>query len=542
MIGLKIGQLIRKPVRDFFGNLLDPSQPTNPDSVPSWQQQDPLPAAFDLTQTGQMGTEGATLQATMYWDKSEAEDDGCGAIETFGPNVKAKVTIDGTGGGLRWSRGPLTENSCGWKSWVLQVLTSMPASGSTDDPPYKTVASQSINQSNAGIPGVKVTLNWVPIGDPLPDLPRPAWDPVPEPEPLPEVDPETAPKRVVPSPLPLPLPKPAVVPDAEPLPSTAPSPLPAPAPLPVEPAVSPQVQPAKQPKETQTTTQAGAIVPVPPKKTAVTPKDVHVFGSNAAKVAGRTMRATATGIAQEVGRIEQKIAGMNKGFPSIGGLAELLFLLTSLNDLLNSQKDGTTYELNSVCECDPCDETCEEETTTIETEGGYYVDAILSRIDAIPQLIQAHKDYRQPVCDERPCLAGDFRTISFISDECSPYGNNRLRKRFRYRSQSGVGLDGLVDHWKDFTWSAGAVCVQHKGASWGTPQCWASSSDEGKRVILHAGGEAGIDPNKVGEWIVSGSNNPRYGVPGTMRVNTKGGFYWITERLDSDARPLVAST
>jgi len=134
MIGLKIGQLIRKPVRDFFGNLLDPSQPTNPDSVPSWQQQDPLPAAFDLTQTGQMGTEGATLQATMYWDKSEAEDDGCGAIETFGPNVKAKVTIDGTGGGLRWSRGPLTENSCGWKSWVLQVLTSMPASGSTDDP------------------------------------------------------------------------------------------------------------------------------------------------------------------------------------------------------------------------------------------------------------------------------------------------------------------------------------------------------------------------------------------------------------------------
>ncbi len=371
----------------------------------------------------------------------------------------------------------------------------------------------------------------------------PAPEPGIQPEPLPEVEPETLPQIL---PLPTrPLPFPKVFP-GDPLPdedpSVVPLPLPEPQPLPVQPAVAPQVQPATQPKETQTTTQAGAIVPKTPKKTAVTPKDVHVFGNSGGRVAGRTMRPTATGIAQEVGRIEQKIAGMNQGFPSLGGLADILRLILGLNELLNSQKDGTTYELNSVCECDPCDETCEEETTTIETEGGYYVDAILSRIDALPQLIQAHKDYRQPVCDERPCLAGDFRTISFISDECSPFGAGRLRKRFRYRSQSGVGLDGLVDHWKDFTWRAGAVCVQHKGASWGTPQCWASSSDEGKRVILHAGGEAGIDPNKVGEWIVSGSNNPRYGVPGTMRVNTKGGYYWITERLDSDARPLVAST
>ena len=254
------------------------------------------------------------------------------------------------------------------------------------------------------------------------------------------------------------------------------------------------------------------------------------------------MRPSPVGIAQEVGRIEQKISQMNSGFPTLGGLGDILRLLLGLNELLNSQKGGTTYELKSVCECPSDEEDCEEETTSVSTGGGYYVDEILARIDAIPPLLQAHKDYKQPICNEKPCLEGDFRTISFISDERSPYGNSRLRKRFRYRSQSGTSLSGLVDHWKDFTWTAGDVCVQHSGHSWGTPQVWASSVDEGKRVISHAGREAGVNPDQDGKWTVSGSNNPRFGVSGTMRVNTKGGYYWITERLGSDGKPLVAAT
>ena len=104
---------------------------------------------------------------------------------------------------------------------------------------------------------------------------------------------------------------------------------------------------------------------------------------------------------------------------------------------------------------------------------------------------------------------------------------------------SGLGLGEVIDHWADFTWTAGPVCVQHSGASWGTPQVWASSVDEGKRVILHAAGEAGIDPNQVGQWTVSGSSSPRVGVPGTMRVNQTGGYYWITARDGSEGRPTV---
>ena len=161
----------------------------------------------------------------------------------------------------------------------------------------------------------------------------------------------------------------------------------------------------------------------------------------------------------------------------------------------------------------------------------------------ILEVLQQHLLWKTPTCPkETPELEGDFRTISFRSDETSPYGKSRLRKRFRYRGSSGVGLGAIVDHWKDFTFQSGPVCVIHSGASWGTPQVWAASESEGKRVILHAAGEAGIDPNQVGKWSVSSSDNARYGVFGTMRVDTTGGYYWITSRDGSDNRPIVATS
>ena len=139
-------------------------------------------------------------------------------------------------------------------------------------------------------------------------------------------------------------------------------------------------------------------------------------------------------------------------------------------------------------------------------------------------------------------LEGDFRTISFRSEEVSPGGKSCLRKRLRYRSVSGIGLDGLIDHWKDFSFSAGPVIVQHRGSTWGTVKCWASSIDEGKRVILHAAAEAGIDANQTGRWQISGSSSARLGMPGTMKVDITGGYYWITARDGSDNRPMVGKT
>ena len=168
--------------------------------------------------------------------------------------------------------------------------------------------------------------------------------------------------------------------------------------------------------------------------------------------------------------------------------------------------------------------------------------ALAGQNATIMQMLQQHLLWKTPTCpEETPELEGEFRTISFRSDETSPYGKSRLRKRLRYRSSSGIGLGELVDYWKDFTFTGGPIRVRHVGSSWGTVEVWAASEAEGKRVILHAAGEAGIDPNQVGRWSTRRSNSSRLGVSLEMRVDTTGGYYWITERDGSDGRPIVAS-
>ena len=169
-------------------------------------------------------------------------------------------------------------------------------------------------------------------------------------------------------------------------------------------------------------------------------------------------------------------------------------------------------------------------------------DALAAQNGTIMQMLQQHLLWKTPTCpEETPELEGDFRTISFRSDETSPYGKSRLRKRLRYRSRSGIGLGELVDYWKDFTFTGGPIRVRHVGSSWGTVEVWAASEAEGKRVILHAAGEAGIDPNQVGRWSTRRSDSSRLGVSLPMRVDTTGGYYWITNRDGSDNRPIVAT-
>jgi hypothetical protein len=221
---------------------------------------------------------------------------------------------------------------------------------------------------------------------------------------------------------------------------------------------------------------------------------------------------------------------------AVGNLAAGL-----IKDLLATEYPGLIYRMVSVCEKDaqgePISEAVEVPIPALKAP-----DAQMARLDAIVELLQASKNFKQPICgNEKPELEGDWRTVSFRSDQTSPYGKSRLRKRFRYRSTSGWSYDDIINHWKDFVWESGPVIVQHSGSSWGTPQVWAATADEGKRVIRHAAGEAGIDPDQVGRWSISGSRGTRYGVSDTMRVDTTGGYYWITSRDGSDARPLVAS-
>ena len=250
---------------------------------------------------------------------------------------------------------------------------------------------------------------------------------------------------------------------------------------------------------------------------------------------------------ETLSKLDQLISGQQTILDSLPeesfDWGRLLQILLAILDILENppEYDANTYTLTGVCE--PVNDNGAQPVFSTPVVGGIFPVAALSRLDAMQQLLQAHLGYKTPVCGpERPELKGDYRTLTFVSDEKSPNGDGRVVKRFRYRSESSNDLGRLVDYWADFTWRAGPVCVQHSGSSVGTPQVWAASADEGKRVIRHAFREAGVDPDQVGKWTVGGSDNPRYGMPGTMRVCTKGGYYWITERLGSNNRPLVKRT
>ena len=215
-------------------------------------------------------------------------------------------------------------------------------------------------------------------------------------------------------------------------------------------------------------------------------------------------------------------------------------LYDALSDLYATPLGGANYKLLAPCEVDGDGNRLEVEVQIPELPTPI---GIATRIEALIPILQGQKDFKQPTCDPIPVKPeGEFRTIGFISEKTSPYGKSRLRKRLRYRSLSGLGLDALIDYWKGFEFSAGSVIVQHRGASWGTVKCWASTADEGKRVIRHAAGEALIDADKVGRWEISSSSSTRLGVSGTMKVNQAGGYYWITARDGSDNRPLVGKT
>ena len=218
-------------------------------------------------------------------------------------------------------------------------------------------------------------------------------------------------------------------------------------------------------------------------------------------------------------------------------------LLNQIADLVGESLTPS-IEPSSFTFTAPCnkDEAGNQETRTWDFPQQSEGQRLISHQVALMEIMQQHLDWKTPICDETTIPEGDFRTISFRSDQTSPYGKSRLRKRFRYRAVSGNDLSAVVDHWAGFTWEGGPYRVRWIGGSWRSPEIWAASEAEGQRVIQHAATEAGFSPLEGGRWSTRLSSSGRQGVPGTMRVDTTGGYYWITARDGSDERPLVALT
>lgn len=518
----------------------------SPDGGPEWGTQEPLPDTMQVTTTGEMGSDGADIAASITYGDSRAEgSDGCTApIDRDISQGSSKYARAGYGQ-LRYFQGAPGANNCGALSYGVEALLNIGSSSGTQT--WETIRSISAGNwsPEGGITYANFQLEYVPRGEPLGFVPEPIWEPAVEPRPGPEPLPEIAP-----------VPEPRVKPMAPPLmpqapPNVLPVPLPTPTPT-IQPAPSPlpQTNPALVPNRpgtprptipgtgTQQISNSGKLVPQPGELPSTTPTDAHFPVPGQKPVRSGGVRPTIDAIASEVGRIEQKSANIQQEVGSIldhlGDLADIIELIEFIKSLFEKPFPEEEYVLNPVCESDA-------EPTVVSIPEEMWADRLISYQTVVPQLLQAHLGYKTPTCRTRPQLQGDWRTIEFISDETSPHGRDRLRKRFRYRSMSGLGLGEIIDHWANFTWDAGPVCVQHSGASWGTPQVWASSIDEGKRVIRHAAGESGIDPDQVGQWTVSGSSSPRIGVSGTMRVRINKGTYCITARDGSENRPIVGT-
>jgi hypothetical protein len=166
------------------------------------------------------------------------------------------------------------------------------------------------------------------------------------------------------------------------------------------------------------------------------------------------------------------------------------------------------------------------------------LNGIVQRLDAMEVLMQGLKDFKQPTCP-KPKPRGELVSVRFVSLEDSAGGTRPLRKLLRYRDQSYADQCAHAEHWEGFEWNAGPVCVISTNLSWGVPQVWAASAEEGKRVIRHAADIAGVDlSDPKHKWIVSATVDPRYGrsgrmVPARVAVNS----IWVTKRPGPSGPP-----
>jgi hypothetical protein len=300
-------------------------------------------------------------------------------------------------------------------------------------------------------------------------------------------------------------------------------------------AAPPTTRPAKVPGAVDVGPN-GVAQPVP-LPTPTTPPGAIVVIPGTPPVVDNGPQATMQGIATEVGRLEQKLERLlNPTDPAKVPWAQMLFQAAQL---LTEQAPGALYRLKSVCEVnaegEPIDRAVE-----VGVPGGAPLSTLMGRVDALADLMQGLKDFRQPVCDcPKPEVVGELVTVNFRSLEKPPGAKNFLRKQLRYRDQTGSPEATHIAHWLGFQWAAGPAIVASKGASWGIVQVWAATPAEGRRVLQHAASVAGVDlSQREHKFVDSASRDDRWGKAGTMRVeHTLSGTPCISKRPSADGPP-----
>jgi hypothetical protein len=152
------------------------------------------------------------------------------------------------------------------------------------------------------------------------------------------------------------------------------------------------------------TTTAGALAPVAAAPVPTTATDARRYGTRTVTAQGA--RPDLAAIAEEVGRIEQKVGQLLGGMDSspdwLDSLTGQLInrLVSELLDALMVDVPATTYAYTAPCNKDPV--TDEPITWEAQIEAADYQPAIVARLDAIAEAMGILKTWRQPICKGAP--------------------------------------------------------------------------------------------------------------------------------------------
>lgn len=157
----------------------------------------------------------------------------------------------------------------------------------------------------------------------------------------------------------------------------------------------------------------------PPASVPTTAPETTVIGGVPVGGPGTAPPPTLPGIAAELGRIEKKLEITLGGgpppadpdAPRLPSLLDILDLLEDLFDLFEAPQEATTYSLGSPCELDDDGEVLPPYLVPIPPDKG--IDAVVYRLDAIAELIQEHKNQRQPICRNTTKIEGREVTVRF---------------------------------------------------------------------------------------------------------------------------------
>lgn len=344
---------------------------------------------------------------TVYWESPDVYPN----VNTYTPNIQLAglTVVRQFYEGMPW---PGTTGTAvivkGWDSGGAVVVNyallvgAAPGYALWDGPTVPNLRLQSLRFFfNDGSGSVEVAL--APVESSAPGR-------VLEPEAVPE--PAKAPPIVVPLPYSPPAPagdpltEPAVQPSRQPRPVVAP------------PVVVPLPSGQPTPDAARSTTPSGQVQPAPLPPPRVTPTTVHVV--NGTEIPGNGPQATPQGIAQELGRVEKKLARLIDPRSDGPGQApdRLGWLRDNLGNILDfflSITDGGEYEISSPCEVDGNGERI---VKTVEYPGALQSFGVISnKIDALAALLQEHKDLKQPICRQTPATGGQPVTVNFVQTD-----------------------------------------------------------------------------------------------------------------------------